>query len=243
MPYYSGEEKPPIDRPQRVMVIMAHPDDADFTVAGTVARWAQAGAACIYVLCTDGNKGSDDPAMTPERLAIIRREEQRRALRQLGGHDVWFLGFEDGVLEPTLALRRALTEAICRFRPDTVVCPDPTMRWAGDEYINHPDHRAAGEAALAAIFPSARNRHIFPELFANGLAPHAVATVYLSAALQPDTYIDITATMDRKLAALAEHRSQFRLEEVEPFVRQWGEQNGAVIGVRYAEAFKVIRPR
>ena len=243
MPYYSGEEKPPIDRPQRVMVIMAHPDDADFTVAGTVARWAQEGAACIYVLCTDGNKGSDDPAMTPERLAIIRREEQRRALRQLGGHDVWFLGFEDGVLEPTLALRRALTEAICRFRPDTVVCPDPTMRWAGDEYINHPDHRAAGEAALAAIFPSARNRHIFPELFANGLAPHAVATVYLSAALQPDTYIDITATMDRKLAALAEHRSQFRLEEVEPFVRQWGEQNGAVIGVRYAEAFKVIRPR
>jgi LmbE family N-acetylglucosaminyl deacetylase len=243
MPYYSGEEKPPSDRPQRVMVIMAHPDDADFTVAGTVARWAQEGAACIYVLCTDGNKGSDDPAMTPERLAIIRREEQRRALRQLGGHDVWFLGFEDGVLEPTLALRRALTEAICRFRPDTVVCPDPTMRWAGDEYINHPDHRAAGEAALAAIFPSARNRHIFPELFANGLAPHAVATVYLSAALQPDTYIDITATMDRKLAALAEHRSQFRLEEVEPFVRQWGEQNGAVIGVRYAEAFKVIRPR
>jgi LmbE family N-acetylglucosaminyl deacetylase len=243
MPYYSGAPHPDVPIPRRVMAIMAHPDDADFTVAGTIARWAQAGAECIYVLCTDGNKGSDDPAMTPERLAAIRREEQRRALQQLGGRDVWFLGFEDGVLEPTLALRRALTEAICRFRPDTVLCPDPTLRWAGDEYINHPDHRAAGEAALAAIFPSARNRHIFPELFADGLEPHAVGTVYLAAPAQPDTYIDITATMDRKLAALAEHRSQFRLDEVEPFVREWGAQLGAAIGVRYAEAFKVLRPR
>src|SRR5215217_7713769 len=125
MPYYSGEPRAddgPL--PRRAMAIVAHPDDADFTVAGTVARWARAGAACIYVLCTDGNKGSDDPAMTPERLAPIRRTEQRAALDRLGGQEAWFLGFEDGILEPTLALRRALAEAICRFRPDTVLCPD-----------------------------------------------------------------------------------------------------------------------
>lgn len=243
MPYYSGEASSGELVPQRAMAIVAHPDDADFTVAGTVARWAQQGAACIYLLCTDGNKGSDDPTMTPERLATIRRAEQRRAVAQLGGQDAWFLGFEDGVLEPTIALRRAITEAICRFRPDTVFCQDPTLRWAGDEYINHPDHRAAGEAALAAVFPSARNRLIFPELFQGGIEPHAVRQVYLSAPTQPDTYVDITDTMDRKLAALAEHQSQFALADVETFVREWGEEHGAAIGVRYAEAFKVLRPR
>src|SRR4051812_39365789 len=165
MPYYSGEERPTPEQPERVLVVMAHPDDADFTAAGTVARWASRGAECVYLLCTDGNKGSDDPAMTPERLAPIRRAEQRAALARLGGSDVWCLGFEDGVLEPTLALRRAIAEAICRFRPDVVVCQDPTTYFFGTEYVNHPDHRAAGEAALAAVFPTARNRLIFPDLF------------------------------------------------------------------------------
>lgn len=242
MPYYSGEARdgPPV--PERVMAIVAHPDDADFTVAGSIAHWASHGATCIYLLCTDGNKGSDDPAMTPARLAPLRRAEQLAAIRQLGGQDVWFLGFEDGVLEPSIALRRAITEAICRFRPDTVLCPDPTMRWSGDEYINHPDHRACGEAALAAIFPSARNRLIFPELFADGLEPHAVSTVYLTATNAADTYVDITATMDRKLAALGEHKSQFALADVEGFVREWNAKLGAAIGVTYAEGFKVLRP-
>jgi LmbE family N-acetylglucosaminyl deacetylase len=244
MPYYSGDERGGAAAlPRRVLVVMAHPDDAEFTAAGTVAWWAQAGAECVYVLCTDGNKGSDDPAMTPQRLAPIRRAEQRAAIAHLGARDVWFLGFEDGVLEPTLALRRAITRAICEWQPDTVICPDPTMRWFGSEYINHPDHRAAGEAALAAVFPSARNRLIFPELFADGLEPHAVSAIYLSATEQPDTWVDITSTMDRKLAALAEHRSQFSIELVEPFVRRWGEEHGQVVGVRYAEAFKVLRPR
>ena len=244
MPYYSGED-PGLQeqRVQRVLLVMAHPDDADFTAAGTVARWARGGAECVYLLCTDGNRGSDDPSMTPERLATIRRAEQRAAVERLGGRDVWFLGFEDGILEPTIALRRAITEAVCRFRPDVVICQDPTTRWFGSEYINHPDHRAAGEAALAAVFPSARNRMIFPELFGDGLEPHAVPAVYLVASQGADTWVDVTETMDQKLAALAEHRSQFSIEQVEPFVRQWGEENGKAIGVPYAEALKVLRPR
>jgi LmbE family N-acetylglucosaminyl deacetylase len=244
MPYYSGEETPGAEPiPRRVLVVMAHPDDADFTAAGTVAHWARAGAECVYLLCTDGNKGSDDPEMTPERLAALRRVEQQAAVARLGGRDVWFLGFEDGVLEPTIALRRAITEAICRFRPDVVICQDPTMRWFSAEYINHPDHRAAGEAALAAVFPSARNRMIFPELFQGDLEPHAVPAVYLVASAEADTRVDITETIDQKLAALAEHKSQFSIEQVEPFVRRWAEEQGKAIGVAYAEAFKVLRPR
>jgi len=243
VPYYSGEERLPDEVVRRVLVVMAHPDDADFVAAGSVARWAREGAECVYLLCTDGNKGSDDPAMTPERLGPIRRAEQRAAVARLGGRDAWFLGFEDGLLEPTIALRRAITEQICRFRPDVLVAQDPTMRWSGSEYINHPDHRAAGEAALAAVFPSARNRLIFPDLFTAGLEPHAVGAIYLAASEQADTWIDISETMDQKLAALAEHRSQFTLAEVEPFVREWGAANGRQIGVRYAEGFKVLRPR
>jgi LmbE family N-acetylglucosaminyl deacetylase len=181
--------------------------------------------------------------MTPERLAPIRRAEQQAAVARLGGRDVWSLGYEDGVLEPTLALRRAITEAICRFRPDVVVCQDPTTYYFGSEYVNHPDHRAAGEAVLAAVFPSARNRLIFPELFRDGLEPHAVAAVYLVATQQADTWVDVTATLDQKLAALAEHKSQFSVEQVEPFVRRWAAENGKALGVSYAEAFRVLRPR
>jgi len=244
MPYYSGERDPSEAQPiRRVLVVMAHPDDAEFTAAGTVARWAREGATCVYLICTDGDKGSADAAATPAQLAAIRRQEQRAALARLGGHEVWFLGFEDGVLAPTLALRRAIAEAICRFRPDVVVCQDPTAYWIGSEYINHPDHRAAGEATLAAIFPTARNRLIVPELFAHGLEPHAVPLVYLAASEQPDTWVDITSTIEQKLAALAEHRSQFSIEQVAPFVRRWAAECGRRLGVPYAEAFKVLRPR
>lgn len=244
MPYYSGEERAGAEPAvERVLVVMAHPDDGDFTAAGTVALWARQGAACVYLLCTDGNKGSDDPAMTPDRLATIRRAEQRAALARLGGGAVWSLGYEDGVLQPTLDLRRAIAEAVCRHRPDVVVCQDPTTYFYGSEYVNHPDHRAAGEAALAAVFPSARNRLIFPDLFRDGLEPWAVPAVYLVASQQADTWVDVTTTFDQKLAALAEHRSQFTLEQVEPFVRQWGAAHGEAIGVPYAEAFRIVRPR
>ncbi len=244
MPYYSGEAPPePAGPVRRALVVVAHPDDADFIAAGTVAHWAAAGAECVYLLCTDGEKGSADPATDPARLAARRRAEQRAALAHLGGHDVWSLGFEDGTLAPTLALRRAIAAAICRFRPDVVVCQDPTAYFLGREYLNHPDHRAAGEATLAAIFPAARNPLIFPDLFRDGLTPHAVHTVYLAATERPDTWVDITATLDRKLAALAEHRSQFTREQVEPFVRRWAAETGRAAGVPYAEAFRVLHLR
>ena len=152
------------------VVITAHPDDAEFTVGGTVARWAREGKTVIYVICTDGSRGSNDPKVRPEHLVAIRRAEQEAAARILGVEEIVFLGYEDGSLEPTLALRRDLTREIRRYRPDIVVCPDPTVRYYGDSYLNHPDHRAAGDAALDAAFPSAGTRYIFPELLAEGLA-------------------------------------------------------------------------
>jgi len=152
--------------PQRAMVIVAHPDDAEFTMAGTVALWAQQGCAISYVLCTRGDRGSNDPQVTPWALARIREQEQRAACAILGVQEVVFLDYPDGTLEPTLALRRDLTREIRRFRPEVVLCPDPTVRFYGDHYLNHPDHRAAGSAALDAVFPSAETRYIFPELLA-----------------------------------------------------------------------------
>ncbi|MDY6878497.1 MAG: PIG-L deacetylase family protein, partial [Chloroflexota bacterium] len=155
--------------PERVMIIVAHPDDAEFTVGGTVAKWAREGMAITYVICTDGRCGSNDPEAKLDSLVAVRRTEQGSAARFLGVREVVYLDHEDGSLEPTLALRRDLTRVIRHCRPDIVVCPDPTVRYYGDSYLNHPDHRAAGDAALDAVYPSAETRYIFPELLAEGL--------------------------------------------------------------------------
>jgi len=186
--------------PCRVMVIAAHPDDEEFTVAGTLARWIQAGAEAITVVCTDGSRGCNDPHCRPAELIPIRRREQEAASAALGVRRVIFLDYEDGTLQPTLDLRRDLTREIRRFRPDTVVCGDPTVRFYGPGYLNHPDHRAAADAALDAVFPSAGTRWIFPELLAEqeGLEPHDVSVVYLWGAGEPDTWVDITDTIDLK---------------------------------------------
>src|SRR5207244_3131672 len=138
----------------------------------------------------------------------------------LGVKEVVFLGYEDATLQPTLELRRDLTRVIRRYKPDMLICQDPTMRWSGQEYINHPDHRAAGEACLDAIYPSARDPLTFPELLLEGLQPHKVREVYLTMATTPDRWIDIGATLERKLAALREHRSQIG-DGVEDMIRRW----------------------
>ena len=226
---------------ERVMVITAHPDDAEFTVAGTVARWAQEGKTVIYVICTDGSRGSNDPEVKPEHLVAIRRAEQEAAARVLGVEEVVFLGYEDGSLEPTLALRRDLTREIRRYRPDIVVCPDPTVRYYGDSYLNHPDHRAAGDAALDAVFPSARTRYIFPELLAEGLEPHKVREVLIRGALSPNLWVDISDTIELKIAALREHESQVgRIQGWEERVRARAQQEAAGQDMTCAESFRRI---
>nr|MBA2448532.1 PIG-L family deacetylase [Chloroflexota bacterium] len=161
------------------MVVVAHPDDAEFMAAGTVAKWAREGKDVVYVLCTNGDKGTSDQSVSPVDLAEARRREQQAAGDRLGVREVVFLGYEDGVLQNSLALRRDVVRQIRRFKPDVVVCQDPTTRWSAQGYINHPDHRAAGDATLDAVYPSARDPHVFPDLLAEGLEPHKVREVYV----------------------------------------------------------------
>src|SRR4051794_1646402 len=211
--------------PKKIAVIMAHPDDAEFSCAGTIARWADEGNEVVYVLLTSGDKGSDDPEMTPEKLVATREAEQREAAHILGAQDVTFLKYPDGYLEPNLELRRDIVRQIRRLKPDVVICQDPTVRWFASEYINHPDHRAAGEATLAAIFPAARDRLTFPELLDEGLAPHRVREVYLAGAQTPDVTIDITNFIDLKIESLRAHTSQVGDFDFEPMVREWGKRS------------------
>ena len=224
--------------PKVRMVITAHPDDSEFTVAGTVARWVKEGWQVIYVICTDGSRGSNDPDMPPERIAPIRHAEQCEAARILGVETVIFLNHEDGTLEPTLGLRRELTRLIRRYRPDTVITSDPSRYFNRNVYVNHPDHRAAGEAALYAIFPSAVTRFIFRELLDEGLEPYKVREIYLTGSLEPDAWVDITETIELKLAALKAHRSQIDPDAVDTRIREWGKELGRKYGVAYAEEFR-----
>src|SRR3954471_1028983 len=199
-----------------VLVVMAHPDDAEFGCGGTIARWAAAGKEINYVLCTSGDKGSSDPSVSPYELAKTRRLEQINAAHALGARDVVFLSYEDGVLRNTIELRRDIVREIRRFRPDAVICQDPTMRWGGNRYLNHPDHRAAGDACLDAVYPSARDPHVFSELLVEDFQPHKVREVFMSTQQNADVWIDITECFDRKLEGLRQHTSQVgdRFEQV-----------------------------
>jgi len=220
-------------------VIIAHADDAEFGSAGTIARWVKQGVEVTYVVVTNGNKGSADPEMTPEALAALREKEQRAACKVLGVKNVVFLGYQDGELVPSLELRRNLTREVRRYKPDVAMVPDPTTWYFGNTYINHPDHRAVGEAALAAIFPSARDRLTFPELLVEGFEPHMVREVYLSFSMNADTWVDITDTMDTKLAALREHRSQLPdMDEIDKNVRERAIAMAEGREMKYAEAYK-----
>jgi LmbE family N-acetylglucosaminyl deacetylase len=224
---------------RRILVIVAHPDDAEFGCAGSVSRWVAEGREVFYCIVTSGNRGSGDPAMTPERLARIREEEQRAAARMLGVKDIVFLGYPDGELDDTREARRDVVRAIRRFHPERVVAqsPFPTL----NPYSGHRDHRHAGRLALDAVYPYARDRLHFPELAAEGFEPHKVREVYLIGYTEPDTFVDITATMERKLAALRCHASQFKdFADVEARVRERAADLGKPHGMTYAEAFRLI---
>ncbi len=199
------------DTPQRVMGIFAHPDDPEFFCGGTFAKWAAEGRHITFVIATSGDKGSDDRSLTSEELIAIREVEERAAAARLGVKEVIFLRYPDGELQATLDLRRQLTRLIRLKRPDVVVTNDPTARWYGVNYINHPDHRAIGDAALDAVFPAARDHLSFPELYRQEeLEPHKVPYVYLCGTHDPNVKIDVTDYLETKIAALREHKSQIK---------------------------------
>jgi LmbE family N-acetylglucosaminyl deacetylase len=223
--------------PEAAMVVVAHPDDAEFMAAGTVAKWSRTGSTVTYVIVTKGDKGSDDTGMTPSQLAEIREAEQRAAGKVLGVKNFVFMGYPDGYLEHTLELRRDLARVIRTYRPEVVICFDPTNRFFSDNYVNHPDHRASGDATIDAVFPSARDRLTFPELLADGLEPHKVAQLWLGAAAQPNTFIDIGDTLEVKCKALRAHPSQFS-EDVIGFVRQLASWSAEGQEFEFAESFR-----
>ena len=193
------------------MVITAHADDAEYGIAGTVTKWTREGKEVIYVVCTNGNKGSNDPEMKPERLAEIREQEQLAAAKLLGVNKVIFLRHEDQSLEDTPEFRKELASLIRTHRPEIVATSDPYRR-----YIWHRDHRITGQAVLDAVFPYARDRWAYPDLIEQGLEPHKIKEVLLWGAEEPNYFSDITDTFDIKMAALRCHHSQ-----VGHFPRQW----------------------
>lgn len=227
------------------LVIYAHPDDAEYGAAGTVARWCKEGVEIRYVLCTNGASGSSDPEMTRERLAQIRIEEQRAAAAVLGVTEVVPLGFEDGYLSPDLALRKAIAREIRRHRPDVVITPhDPTMRTFAGSYLQHPDHIAVGEAVYRSINPDASSGLMFPELWREeGFAPHLPKLLLVSNFSEGTCYVDIADTLEQKVQALSCHRSQLGADPSESteFVRERAAAVGAHSGVRAAEAFLLFR--
>lgn len=227
------------DEIERGMVVFAHPDDAEFGTAGTVARWSRDGKEVFYVVVTDGSKGSSDPEMTAEKLVATRRREQCEAARLLGVTDVSFLDFPDGLLQPTLEVRRAITACIRRHRPDVVIAQNPARDLTMGLFVQHPDHLAAGEATLAAVYPCARDRMTFPELLEQGLEPHAVREVWVAGTSGPDYYVDISDTIEAKVKALQAHASQVG-PNVDQFVPERARQLGEQQGMAYAEAYKRI---
>ena len=225
------------------MSIHAHPDDQEFSVGGTLAKWAQAGCEIISVIITSGDSGSNDPnkdGSHKQELADLREQEQLAANAILGIQNTVFLHYPDGELEPTIPLRKELTRLIRQFKPDTVATGNPEAWFYGDDYINHPDHRAAAQAACEAVFPSAGSRLMFADLLAAGYEPHDVNRLYIHGHENANTWVDISDTMDLKVKALQQHVSQINPEEVGNWMTEWAEEEGKEKGMKYAERYKVM---
>ena len=234
----------PTDRlptPERVLVVAAHPDDIEFGAAGTVARWIDEGARVRYLLVTRGDKGSDDPGADPEALAVVREREQRSAAAELGVEGVDFLDEPDGQVEPSLRLRERITYAIRSFQPEVVMTHDPTVLFVNNEWVNHPDHRAVGMVTVDAVFPTARDPLNFHEHIEAGVGSWKVAELFLWSTNEANQLVDIGATLDRKIAALRCHESQFRaFAETERWLRRTSEELGERAGYPAAEGFRRV---
>ncbi|HKV00867.1 MAG TPA: PIG-L family deacetylase [Ktedonobacteraceae bacterium] len=228
------------------MVIVAHPDDAEFGAAGTVATWVREGWDVYYVICTDASGGGPDDAtdVGPEarrKVSETRKREQQAACAVLGVKDVFFLDYPDGLLQPTIELRRELVRLLRGYRPSRVICPSPERSWTPAFFIGryHADHLAAGVAALAAIYPMSQNPWDFPELLNEGLLPHKISEIYIMGAQVVNHFVDISGVIDIKIEALLSHVSQFidRTEDIGSMVRTRSAEWGAKYGVAYAEDF------
>ena len=226
--------------PESAMAIVAHPDDIEFSCAGTMARWAKAGARISYVLCTSGDVGIDQPGMTRARATQIREVESLEAARLAGADEVIFLGEPDGLLQPTLALRRRLVREIRRFRPEVVLTGDPTIVWAGKDYINHPDHRAAATAALDAVFPAAGQPNLFEEIAEEGFLAHKPRKVYVTSWGEADTFVNIDETIEIKIEALKAHKSQMGEWDPSESLRSWAKERAQGKEMEFAEGFRVV---
>ncbi len=243
--------------PSSALAIYAHPDDPEFTVAGTLAKWAKGGCEMAVVLITSGNVGTHDPTHTREELARLREEETRAAMEILGVRRVVFLGYNDCELVNTLDLRRRLVREIRAHRPEVVMCADPGMLFIGDRYVNHPDHRAGAAAALEASFPCAEMELLWP---GEGAA-HKVRAIYISSTAEPNAAIDITETIDAKIGALRRHASQLGDRDPSDMIRAWASDEARKARARpargkggesarkrqpapkYCEAFRIMRIR
>src|SRR3954454_13633895 len=216
---------------ERVLVVTAHPDDVDFGAAGSVATWTDAGVEVTYCIVTDGDAGGFDPAVPRDQIGGIRRAEQTAAASAVGVSDLIFLGYPDGRLEPTIELRRDISRVIRQVRPNRVVTQSPERNYQRI-YASHPDHLAAGEATLSAVYPDARNPYAHPELAAAGFEAWAVDEVWMMTGGKADRYIDTTDVLDRKVKALLSHVSQMTNPDgIETMIRDWGELNGKAAGL------------
>lgn len=228
---------------KRGLVVVAHADDAEYGCSGTVARLVSEGWDISYVLCTDGSKGSSEPGMTEEKLAGIRKKEQQAAGKALGLTNVAFLGYPDSYLTPSLDVRRDIAREIRRQKPDIVICQYPMRILDGGYGSGHPDHIAAGENTLAAIFPTARDHMTFPELVEEGFQPHKVAEAWIMGHPDPDLWIDISDHMETSIKALTSHKSQMSgqsFQQVYDRMIEWRGERGKGHGMPQADAFKRI---
>jgi LmbE family N-acetylglucosaminyl deacetylase len=226
---------------KRVLLVAAHPDDPEFSSAGTVANWVRDGIEVVFVVVTSGDKGTPDQTMTGERLSTMREEEQRAAAARLGVTQVHFLRFPDGELTPGLELRGAITRMIRMYKPYAVMTHDPLTLFYNNEFINHPDHRAVGQATVDAIYPTARDPLQFAEQTREGLEPHKVKEIFLWGSDQPNVVVDISDTIQDKVEALKSHASQVgATDDLEERMKTRAAQVGEPAGLRYGEAFRRI---
>lgn len=229
-----------------ILGIGAHADDLDFGSSGTIKQMVEKGASVYYLILTDGSKGFEDHTYQSEKLIKQRQEEQLKAAKILGVKEVFFLHFVDGELINSLEVRRAVVRIIRQLKPNIVITLDPTFVYDEESgFINHPDHRACGQATLDAIFPFARNSRTFPEFMDQGLSPHSVQEVFLSNFRQANFFVDISKTLKIKLEAIEQHKSQYNdyQKDVVERVTKRAETTGKKAGLKYAEGFvRIVIP-
>jgi len=243
-PLFPPYQPLPDEEISKVLIVTAHPDDLDFGCSGSIALWVRKGIEVSYVICTNGDQGGEDPSVPREEMPKIRQKEQRDAGAVVGVSQITFLGYRDGWLEPTIQLRKELVRQIRIHKPDRLVIQSPERNW-DRLFSSHPDHMAAGEAAIQAVYPDARNAFAFEDLLKEeGLEPHRVKEVWVMSAKDPNHFVDITETIDLKIKALHAHVSQTAHNpKMEEMIRSWGERSAEIMGLgagKYAEIFRVI---